>query len=65
MAKPLKIVLLVLGGIVLLVVAALVAAVLLFDPNDYRGRIQDAACTSYMAMGASADCRAARPSIHC
>ncbi|WP_028080523.1 AsmA family protein [Solimonas soli] len=42
MAKPLKIALLVLGGIVLLVIAALVAAVLLFDPNAYRGRIQDA-----------------------
>jgi AsmA protein len=41
MAKPLKIVLLVLGGIVLLIVTALIAAVMLFDPNDYRSQIQD------------------------
>lgn len=41
MAKPLKIVLLVIGGLVLLVVAALVAVAVLFDPNDYRSQIQD------------------------
>src|SRR3546814_14942077 len=41
MAKPLKIILLVVGGLVLLVIAALIAVALLFDPNDYRGQIQD------------------------
>ncbi|NKF24527.1 AsmA family protein [Solimonas marina] len=41
MAKPLKIVLLVLGSLVVLVIAALIAAVMIFDPNDYRGKIQD------------------------
>lgn len=40
MAKPLKIVLLVIGGVVLLVIAALIAVALLFDPNDYRSQIQ-------------------------
>ena len=40
MAKPLKIVLFVIGGFVLLVIAALVAAALLFDPNAYRGQIE-------------------------
>lgn len=39
MAKPLKIVLFVFGGLFLLVVGALVAAVLLFNPNDYRQQI--------------------------
>ncbi|MFT4047925.1 MAG: AsmA family protein [Solimonas sp.] len=42
MARPLKIVLLVFGSLVLLMIAALVAAVMLFDPNDYRGQLQDA-----------------------
>ncbi len=41
MAKPLKIALLVISGLVLLLVAALIAAALLFDPNDYRGQIQE------------------------
>src|SRR3546814_10264849 len=41
MAKPLKIILRVVGGLVLLVIAALIAVALLFDPNDYRGQIQD------------------------
>src|SRR5688572_8918002 len=39
MAKPLKIVLIVLGVVLLLVVGAVAAAVALFDPNDYRGKI--------------------------
>lgn len=42
MAKPLKIILLVLGSFVLLVVAALIAVALLFDPNDYRDQIRAA-----------------------
>lgn len=41
MAKPLKIILLVIGGIVVLIIAALVAVVMTFDPNDYRGQIQN------------------------
>jgi AsmA protein len=41
MAKPLKILLFSVGGLLLLIVAALVAAVALFDPNDYRGQIAE------------------------
>ncbi len=41
MAKPFKILLFSVGGLVLLLVAALVAAVMLFDPNDYRGQIAE------------------------
>ncbi|MES2682358.1 MAG: AsmA family protein [Pseudomonadota bacterium] len=39
MAKPLKILFAVLGALLLLLVAAVVALPLLFDPNDYRDRI--------------------------
>lgn len=39
MAKPLKILAFVLGGLLLLLIAALVTASLLFDPNDHRERI--------------------------
>ncbi|HEY0973430.1 MAG TPA: AsmA family protein [Solimonas sp.] len=39
MAKPFKILLFCVGGLITLIVAALVAAVLLFDPNDYRDQI--------------------------
>lgn len=42
MARPLKIVLLVFGGLLALIIAALVAAVLMFNPNDYRQQIADA-----------------------
>lgn len=41
MAKPFKILLFSVGGLVLLLLAALVAAVMLFDPNDYRGQIAE------------------------
>ncbi|MES0874747.1 AsmA family protein [Sinimarinibacterium thermocellulolyticum] len=43
MAKPLKIVLFVLGGLLLLLVAAAVALPLLFDPNRFRVQISEAA----------------------
>lgn len=39
MARPFKIVLIVLGVVVLVVAGALTAAVMLFDPNDYRTQI--------------------------
>lgn len=42
MAKPLKILLGLLGFIVLLIVAAAIALPLLFDPNDYRDKISAA-----------------------
>jgi AsmA protein len=42
MAKPLKIVLWIVGVFALLLVAAAVALPLLFDPNDYREQIQKA-----------------------
>ena len=42
MAKPLKIVLAVLGALLLLLLAAIVALPLLFDPNDYRRQIGEA-----------------------
>lgn len=42
MAKPLKIVLFVLGGLLLLLVVAAVALPLLFDPNSFRGQISEA-----------------------
>lgn len=41
MAKPLKILLLSLGGLLGVLLLALIAASLLFDPNDYRGQIAD------------------------
>jgi len=41
MAKLLKTVLLILGSVIGLLIVALLVASLLFDPNDYRGRIQD------------------------
>ena len=42
MAKPLKIVVALIGALLLLLVAAAVALPLLFDPNDYRGKIAEA-----------------------
>lgn len=42
MAKPLKIVLVVIGAALFLIVAAAVALPLLFDPNSFRGRIEAA-----------------------
>ncbi|MEQ1437989.1 AsmA family protein [Fontimonas sp. SYSU GA230001] len=39
MAKPLKIVLAIIGVLLLLIVAAAVALPLLFDPNSFRGRV--------------------------
>lgn len=42
MAKPLKIVLVVIGLILLLVASALALAATFFDPNDYRGKITEA-----------------------
>lgn len=42
MAKPLKIVLALLGALLLLLIAAVVALPLLFDPNDYRRQIGEA-----------------------
>jgi AsmA protein len=41
MAKPFKIVLYVIGGLILLLVAAAVALPLLFDPNSFRGQISE------------------------
>ena len=41
MAKPLKIVLAIVGVIVLLLVGALALAATFFDPNDYRGKITE------------------------
>ncbi|MGH8446296.1 MAG: AsmA family protein [Solimonas sp.] len=41
MAKPFKIFLFVVIGIILLIAAALIAAATLFDPNDYRGQFQE------------------------
>lgn len=42
MAKPLKIILALLGSLLLLLLAAVIALPLLFDPNDYRDRIAEA-----------------------
>jgi AsmA protein len=42
MAKPLKIVLFVVGGLLLLLVIAAAALPLLFDPNNFRGQISEA-----------------------
>ena len=42
MAKPLKIVLALIGALLLLLLAAAIALPLLFDPNDYRGKIAEA-----------------------
>ena len=42
MAKPLKILLAVLGSLLLLLIAAAIALPLLFDPNDYRDQIAEA-----------------------
>lgn len=39
MSKPLKIILGIVGGIVALVLLALVAAVMMFDPNSFRGKL--------------------------
>jgi AsmA protein len=39
MAKPFKIVLWIVGGLFTLVVVAAVAVVMLFDPNDFKGRV--------------------------
>ena len=39
MSKPLKIILGIFGGIVLLLIAALLAASMLFDPNSFRGKL--------------------------
>lgn len=39
MNKPLKIILGVVGGLIALTVAALVAAVMMFDPNNFRGQL--------------------------
>lgn len=39
MSKPLKIILGILGGVIALVVVALVTAVLMFDPNSFRGKL--------------------------
>lgn len=39
MAKPFKIFLIVVGVLLLLIVGAIGAAVALFDPNDYRGKV--------------------------
>ncbi len=41
MAKPLKIFLSVIGGLLLLLIAAAVALPLLFDPNSFRGQISE------------------------
>lgn len=41
MAKPIKIVLAVVGVLLLLMFGALLAAAALFDPNDYRGKITE------------------------
>jgi len=41
MAKLLKIALLIVGSLIGLLIVALLVASLLFDPNDYRSRIQD------------------------
>lgn len=42
MAKPLKILLAVIGSLLLLLIAAAIALPLLFDPNDYRDQIAEA-----------------------
>ncbi|MGH8517693.1 MAG: AsmA family protein, partial [Panacagrimonas sp.] len=42
MAKPIKIVLAVIGVVLLLLFGAVLAAAALFDPNDYRGKITEA-----------------------
>jgi AsmA protein len=42
MAKPIKIVLAVIGVVLVLVFGAVFAAAALFDPNDYRGKITEA-----------------------
>jgi AsmA protein len=42
MAKPFKIALSVIGGLLLLLIAAAVALPLLFDPNSFRGQIAEA-----------------------
>lgn len=39
MNKPLKIILGIVGGVIVLTVAALAAAVIMFDPNSFRGKI--------------------------
>lgn len=39
MSKPLKIILGIVGGVIALVLVALVAAVLMFDPNSFRGKL--------------------------
>lgn len=43
MAKPLKIALIILGAVLALFIGLAIALPLMFDPNDYRGKIQDAA----------------------
>lgn len=43
MAKPLKIVLIVIGVILTLFIGVAIAVPMFFDPNDYRGQIQTAA----------------------
>jgi len=42
MAKPIKILIVLVGMLLLLIVAAAIALPLLFDPNDYRAQIADA-----------------------
>jgi AsmA protein len=42
MAKPLKIFLIALSSLLLLLIAAVIALPLLFDPNDYRGKLAEA-----------------------
>ncbi len=41
MAKPLKILLGIIGALLLLVIAAVIALPLLFDPNDYRSKLAE------------------------
>lgn len=43
MAKPFKIFLWIVGGLIALLAAVAIAVPLLFDPNDYRGQISEAA----------------------
>lgn len=47
MKKPLKIVACVIGGLLLLIVAAAVALPMLFDPNDYRSKASEYVKTEY------------------
>ena len=47
MKKPLKIVAWIIGGLLLLIVAAAVALPMLFDPNDYRSKASEYVKTEY------------------